>query len=113
MPFDRDADRLEDIREAIELAKQFISGTYDEFAQDTKTIFAVVRCLEIISEASRRVDQGFRDRHPDLPWVQIAAAGNVYRHDYRMVRTDIVWETVQKALPPLLEAIEAELGPAP
>ena len=71
------------------------------------------RWQSVISEASRRVDQGFKDRHPGLPWVQIAAAGNVYRHDYRIVRADIVWETVQKALPPLLEAIEAELGPAP
>ena len=97
---------------AIRLAQQFVGErSYEQFERDTMCVFAVIRCLEIISEASRRVDTGFRDRHPDLPWPQIAAAGNVYRHEYPTVRTDMGWDTVKIALPPLLAAIETELGP--
>jgi uncharacterized protein with HEPN domain len=41
----------------------------------------VTRCLEIISEASRRLPESLKARHPEIPWKQIAGAGNVYRHD--------------------------------
>jgi len=110
MPFDRQGNRLEDIRQAIYLAQQFIAGrTYEEFERDTMCVFAVIRCLEVISEASRRIDTGFKDRHRDLPWPQIAAAGNVYRHEYPNLRTEVIWNTVQAALPPLLASIDAEL----
>jgi predicted nucleotidyltransferase len=40
---------------------------------------AVTRCPEIISEASRRLPQDMKDRHPHIPWVEMAAVGNVYR----------------------------------
>jgi uncharacterized protein with HEPN domain len=49
-------------------------------------------------------------RHPDIGWKQIAGAGNIYRHDYEDVVAEFVWETVQRALPPLRAAIEAELN---
>jgi len=73
-------------------------------------LFAVIRCLEVISEASRRLDSETRARHPELPWAQIAGAGNVYRHDYPTVRPDVIWNTVHQALPPLLAMIDAELA---
>jgi uncharacterized protein with HEPN domain len=111
MPFDREADRLEDIREAIRHAQVFVAGIdFDQFSRDIKTAYAVTRCLEIISEASRRLDADFRSRYPELPWSQIAGAGNVYRHDYPVIRPDMVRDTVHKALPPLLAAVEAELA---
>jgi len=40
----------------------------------------------------------------------MAAAGNIYRHEYDVVETELVWETVQKALPPLKAIIDIELG---
>ena len=70
---------------------------------------AVTRCLEIISEASRRLPNEVKARHPAIPWKQIAGAGNVYRHDYEDVAAEFVWETVERALPPLRTVIEAEL----
>jgi uncharacterized protein with HEPN domain len=48
-------------------------------------------------------------RHPEIPWVDVAGAGNVYRHDYEDVRQRDVWTTVQKHLPPLLAVVEQEL----
>jgi hypothetical protein len=41
----------------------------------------VIRCLEIISEASRRLPEALKDRHPSMPWNEMAGAGNIYRQD--------------------------------
>ena len=45
-------------------------------------------------------------RHPEIPWIDVAGAGNVYRHDYEDVRQRAVWITVQRNLPPLLAVVE-------
>src|SRR5450432_4131189 len=101
---------LRDILHHIDLAANFSAG-FDRasFSHDIKTVYAVTRCLEIISEASRRLPDDLKMRHPTIAWKQMAAAGNVYRHDYEDVAAEFVWETVQRALPPLRAAIEAEL----
>jgi uncharacterized protein with HEPN domain len=101
---------LRDILHHIELAAEFSAG-FDRasFKQDVKTVYAVTRCLEIISEASRRLPDDVKARHPVIGWKQIAGAGNVYRHDYEDVAAEFVWETVERALPPLRAVIEAEL----
>lgn len=75
-------------------------------------VYAVTRCLEIISEASRRLTDPLMQRHPDIAWRDMAGAGNVYRHDYEDVAAQDVWNTVQIALPPLRAAVEQELGEA-
>jgi uncharacterized protein with HEPN domain len=101
---------LRDILHHIELAANFSAG-FDRasFKHDVKTVYAVTRCLEIISEASRRLPEGVKARHPAIGWKQMAGAGNVYRHDYEDVAAEFVWETVERALPPLRAAIELEL----
>jgi uncharacterized protein with HEPN domain len=100
---------LRDILHHIDLATNFSAG-FDRasFSHDIKTVYAVTRCLEIISEASRRLPDDLKARHPAIGWKQMAGAGNVYRHDYEDVAADFVWETVERALPPLRVAIEAE-----
>jgi hypothetical protein len=52
---------------------------------DEKTLYAVVRSLEIISEASRRLTDEVKARHANIEWREMAAAGNVYRHSYEDV----------------------------
>jgi uncharacterized protein with HEPN domain len=52
------------------------------FAADRKTVYAAVRALEIVSEKSRRLPAEVKDRHPEIEWDAIAAAGNVYRHEH-------------------------------
>ncbi|WP_314949270.1 DUF86 domain-containing protein [Bradyrhizobium cosmicum] len=66
--------------------------------------------MEIISEASRRLPEELKARHPAIAWRQMAAAGNVYRHNYEDVAAHIVWETVQQALPALRAVIEDEMA---
>jgi uncharacterized protein with HEPN domain len=110
----RSREALGHIRDNIRLAQGFCAGLDEAgFLADTRTLYAVIRCLEIISEASRRLLPEVRARHAGQPWAQIATAGNVYRHDYPGVREDVVWRTVHAALPPLLAAVEAELAAAP
>ncbi len=94
----------------VDLAVRFAKG-FDaaSFQADTRTVYAVTRCLEIISEASRRVSDDLKTRHPAIEWKQMAAAGNIYRHDYEDVAARYVWETVQRSLPPLRAVLEQEL----
>jgi uncharacterized protein with HEPN domain len=110
MPSKRADTALRDILHHIDLAAKFSAGfERASFKQDIKTVYAVTRCLEIISEASRRLPEDMKARHPAIGWKQMAGAGNVYRHDYEDVAAEFVWETVERALPPLRVAIQAEL----
>jgi uncharacterized protein with HEPN domain len=79
------------------------------FKDDNLRVYAVTRCLEIISEASRRLPDGVKARHPSIAWREMAAAGNVYRHEYEDVAARRVWQTLAVSLPPLHAAIEQEL----
>ena len=100
---------LGDILHQIELAGQFVEGFDREtFKREIRSVYAVTRCLEIISEASRRLPSELKARHPAIPWQQMAAAGNVYRHDYEDVAAHFVWDTVEHALPVLKAALEQE-----
>jgi uncharacterized protein with HEPN domain len=77
--------RLLDIRDNIRLARAFTKDfNYDDFRDDQLLFYAVTRALKIISEASRRLPDEMKARHPDIPWVEIAGAGNVYGHDYEV-----------------------------
>ena len=84
--------------------------TYGAFLGDTRSIYAVIRCLEIISEASRRVSDELKARYPGIPWREMAAARNFYRHNYEDVTPRRVWKTLQKDLSSLRAMIEQELG---
>jgi uncharacterized protein with HEPN domain len=102
---------LTDIRDDILRARRFVEGmTRAEFLDDDKTFYAVTRCLEIVSEASRRLPDGFRQKHALLPWKQIMGVGNVYRHNYQNVEQNIVWSTVHGHLDPLLAIVVAALA---
>ena len=96
-------------RDNITLARRFVDGfDYEQFRDNQLVFYAVTRCLEIISQASRRLSPKLKQRHPHIRWRGMAGAGNVYRHDYEDVRQRAVWNTVQKHLPPLLAAVEQE-----
>ena len=64
MPSKNPAQRLSDILENIKAIQAFTAGLdFQSFRSDRKTVYAVVRALDIISEASRRLPDDFRDRH--------------------------------------------------
>ncbi len=110
MPSDSGIGPLTDIRENIKLAFSFIGdASLEQFLADRRTVYAVTRCLEIISEASRRLPAELKGRHPHIRWKGMAGAGNVYRHDYELILDRAVWDTVQGSLKPLLAVVEEEL----
>jgi uncharacterized protein with HEPN domain len=111
MPFDPTQVVLRDILYHIDLAAGFVAGFDDAtFKDDLRTLYAVTRCLEIISEASRRLPPEMKQRHPSIAWRDMAAAGNIYRHEYEDVEAEQVWRTVQLALPPLKLVVAHELA---
>lgn len=113
-PSDAALRALRVIAHNIQLARRFVADSeLASFMHDERTIYAVTRCLEIISEASRRLPEELRQRHGHLPWVQIAGAGNVYRHDYEDVLPQILWNTVHEGLDELERVVLAELASGP
>jgi uncharacterized protein with HEPN domain len=77
---------LSDIIDNVEAIEGFTSGLdLAAFRADRKTVYAVVRALEIISEASRRLPSELIEPHPEIDWLAVAAAGNIYRHEYDAV----------------------------
>jgi uncharacterized protein with HEPN domain len=107
---DAERDALEDIRDNIARAMRFVDGfDLDAFLVDDKTFYAATRCLEIISEASRRLPSAFKERFPEIPWKEIAGAGSIYRHSYENVVERRIWKTIHESLPPLRAVVDAEL----
>jgi uncharacterized protein with HEPN domain len=99
-----------DIRDNILYAQGLLAGlAYEDFRASRTHFYAATRALEIISEASRRLPDEVRARHPHLPWRAIMYAGNVYRHRYDDVDESRVWDTVHLHLPSLLTAVLAEI----
>lgn len=99
-------DFLEDIQSASEKAMAFLgSMSLEAFAGDEKTVFAVVRALEIVGEATKHIPQEVRDRHPDVPWRAMAGIRDKLIHDYVSVSLEIVWKTVIEKLPTLVPSL--------
>lgn len=102
---------MRDIATYIDLAIRFTTELdFDRFSVDLRTVLAVTRCLEIMSEASRRLPEELKARHPSIPWREMAGAGNVYRHDCEDIELQQIWDAVQQALPPLRAVVAQELA---
>ncbi len=104
-------DHLDDISLAAHKALDFVSGVddYEHFCQDDKTAYAVVRALEILGEATKRIPAEVRDRFPEIPWRSMAGIRDKLIHDYVSVNLEVVWKTVMEDLPTLLPQIQRVL----
>jgi len=104
--------RISDIIEAIENVLYYSLGmTFEQFVEDRKTIDAVIRNFIIIGEAASHLPEDFTEMHPDLPWREMRDIRNIVVHEYFGVDNMIVWETLQKNLPPLLPLLKHLLNP--
>ncbi len=68
-------------------------------------MFAVVRALEGIGEAAKKIPRTVRDRYPELPWQAIVGMRDKLIHEYFGVNLDVVWKTIHTDLPALQPVI--------
>lgn len=104
----RDLSYLMDILQAAHWVDEFIQGMSEaEFYRDVKCQSAVMRQIEVIGEATKRLSPTFRDIHPEIPWRSIAGMRDILIHAYDHVDVGEVWNTARFALPELMVQIEA------
>ena len=101
--------KLQEIADNIRLVREFIAGgDLRTFEKDIKTLYAVVRALELVSEAARRLSPELKARHPGIPWRPVEGARNAYRGAYHMSAA-VIWNTAHQPLDDLLTVVKAEL----
>lgn len=84
---------------SIDRVESYLSGKdYHSFTNEYMTQDAVVRQLEIIGEATKRISKEFRNVNPHVPWSDMAGMRDVLIHDYIDVDLDIVWKTATESL---------------
>lgn len=94
---------LEDMLDASIKIKTYIADlNYSQFLNDDKTIDAVVRNLEIIGEASNRIEEDFKLDNPEIPWNQLRGLRNRIVHEYFGIDLEIVWTVVFEQLDELI-----------
>lgn len=95
-------DYLNDILDAVEKIERFTAGmNFNQFAHDEKTVFAVVRALEIVGEATKNIPLSVRRRYVKVPWKKMAGMRDKVIHEYFGVDLKVVWKTVRQDAPDL------------
>jgi len=89
------------IRDAIQHILEYTASGKESFFADRKTQDAVVRNLEIIGEATKRVSASIKEANPDVSWKPIAGMRDKLVHDYFGVNLQLVWDVVERDLPRL------------
>lgn len=101
MSSEREALRLQDIVENIDRIMEYLDGIdAEDFGDDRKTVDAVERCLQRITEAVIKIGEDrMLDIAPTMPMHAIRGLGNVLRHEYDLIDYEIIWYTVTDQLP--------------
>ena len=116
MTVNRLIDYLEHMQQAAMDACDFVQGmAREDFQQDKRTQQAVIMSLIIVGEAATKVMDShadFAQEHPQVPWRSMRGMRNRMAHGYFDIDLDMVWNTVQNALPELLRQLSALRPPA-
>jgi uncharacterized protein with HEPN domain len=98
---------LQDILHASKSALTFVENvTEQEFYESALHQSAVIRQLEIIGEAAKKISEESRSLNKEIPWKKMAGMRDVLIHAYDTVDIRMVWRLLQEDLPKLLEEIE-------
>ena len=103
----RDREYILDILEAAKNIEEYIQGkTEQDFSKNLQCQDAVLRRLEIIGEAAGRISEEQRNSSPAVPWQEMIAMRNRLIHQYDDIDMSIVWETVTRDIPRLVEDLK-------
>jgi len=103
---------LDDIVEACRKIHRYITGlTIEQFRSDERTIDAVVRNLEVIGEAAKKLPDSTRSKISGIEWSRIAGLRDILIHEYFGIDIDLIWDIVETKVPELLRQIEEQRGP--
>jgi uncharacterized protein with HEPN domain len=101
---------LRHILDAVSAIAEYLQGVSEEdFKRNRLLQDGVIRQLQIIGEATKRLSGDFRAAHPHIPWQDIAGMRDKLTHDYLGVDTETVWLTVIEDLPTLESEIRVIL----
>lgn len=99
--------RIENIVGAIEDINRLTEGlTYQNFSENTTILKAILYDMAVIGEAARHVPDDIITGYPEVAWREMSDMRNVVIHDYFGVDLQIIWETIQHDLPPLLPVLK-------
>lgn len=111
MKNDRLSDYLDHMKLAATEACSFVEGMpKEDFLEDKRTQQAVVMSLIIIGESAKKIIEGygeFAEKYTEVPWHNMRGMRNRIAHGYFDINFDVVWDTVQTALPALLKQLNA------
>jgi uncharacterized protein with HEPN domain len=108
----RDDAYLLDMLLATRKVQQFTQGvTWNQFQGDDLLQNAVMRLIQIVGEAARKVSPEFKQAHPEIPWQGIVGMRNRLVHDYFRIEPSRVWEVIEKDLPALVPLIAPLIPP--
>ncbi len=100
-------DYLHDMLENAVRARQFAEGLdFEAFNKDEKTVYAVIRAVEIIGEATRNIPEDTRNKYPQIPWRDAADMRNKLVHRYFGINIEVIWHTLNEDLPMLIDALQ-------
>ncbi|MHC4752095.1 MAG: HepT-like ribonuclease domain-containing protein [Planctomycetota bacterium] len=102
---------LAQILERIVRIQNFTCVDKQSFLADPLIQDAVIRNLEVIGEASRRVEVEYQAAHPEIPWREMSGLRNILIHDYESVSLEKIWQVVEKELPSVKSTLEKILPP--
>jgi uncharacterized protein with HEPN domain len=98
---------LSDIIDSCDKIANYIHRkTKDDLENETELQDAVVRRLEIIGEAVKRLPEEFRNNHSEIAWRKAISMRNILIHMYDDIELDQVWDTIEKTLPPFKKQIQ-------
>jgi len=94
---------VQDILDAIAAIQDYTAGMdFPSFQRDRRTLDAVLRNVTVIGEAAGRIPDKIQAAFPEIPWTEMRDMRNIVVHEYFGIDKQILWETTQADLPPLV-----------